>query len=85
MTPLPRRGTGRRSSSPEVGAGSSSASETATAFAQVYAPADDDVIAYEAMTAPTNALVDGGPDLPLLEPGGRYEAAFSIRVIDLVG
>lgn len=24
-------------------------------FAQVYAPADDDVIAYEPMTAPTNA------------------------------
>jgi aldose 1-epimerase len=52
-------------------------------FAQVYAPADDDVIAYEAMTAPTNALVTGGPDLPLLEPGGRYEAAFSITVADL--
>ena len=52
-------------------------------FAQVYAPADDDVIAYEAMTAPTNALVDGGADLPLLEPGRRYQAAFSIRVIDL--
>jgi aldose 1-epimerase len=52
-------------------------------FAQVYAPADDDVIAYEAMTAPTNALVAGGPDLRLLEPGGRYEAAFSITVADL--
>lgn len=51
-------------------------------FAQVYAPGDDDVIAYEAMTAPTNALVAGGPDLRLLEPGGRYEAAFSITLID---
>jgi aldose 1-epimerase len=51
-------------------------------FAQVYAPTDDDVIAYEAMTAPTNALVAGGPDLPLLDPGGRYEAAFSITLID---
>ena len=29
-------------------------------FAQVYAPADDDVIALEPMTAPTNALVAGG-------------------------
>ena len=49
-------------------------------FAQVYAPADDDVIAYEPMTAPTNALVDGGPDLPVLEPSERYEATFSITV-----
>lgn len=49
-------------------------------FAQVYAPADDDVVAYEPMTAPTNALVAGGPDLPVLEPGGRYEATFSIVI-----
>jgi aldose 1-epimerase len=49
-------------------------------FAQVYAPADDDVVAYEPMTAPTNALVAGGPDLPVLEPGGRYEATFSIAI-----
>ena len=32
------------------------------------------------MTAPTNALVAGGPDLPILEPGGRYEATFSISI-----
>jgi galactose mutarotase-like enzyme len=37
-------------------------------YAQVYAPADDDVVAYEPMTAPTNALVSGGPELPLLAP-----------------
>ena len=49
-------------------------------FAQVYAPSDDDVVAYEPMTAPTNALVAGGPDLPVLEPGGRYEATFSIAI-----
>ncbi len=49
-------------------------------FAQVYAPADDDVVAFEPMTAPTNSLVAGGPDLPLIEPGGRYEASFSIAV-----
>ena len=51
-------------------------------FAQVYAPPDDDVVAYEPMTAPTNALVAGGPDLPLLERGERYEATFSITVAD---
>ena len=52
-------------------------------FAQVYAPADDDVVAFEPMTAPTNALVAGGPDLPLVEPGGRYEAIFTIAVTAL--
>jgi galactose mutarotase-like enzyme len=52
-------------------------------FAQVYAPADDDVVAFEPMTAPTNALVAGGPDLPLVEPGGRYEAIFTITVTAL--
>ena len=51
-------------------------------FAQVYAPGDDDVVAFEPMTAPTNALVTGGPDLPLVAPGGRYEAIFSITVSD---
>ncbi len=49
-------------------------------YSQVYAPADDDVIAYEPMTAPTNALVTGGAELPVLEPGERYEAVFSIEV-----
>jgi galactose mutarotase-like enzyme len=49
-------------------------------YAQVYAPADDDVIAFEPMTAPTNALVDGGPALPLLSAGDSYRAAFSISV-----
>lgn len=52
-------------------------------FAQVYAPDDDNVVAFEPMTAPTNALVVGGPDLPLVEPGGRYRAIFSITVEDL--
>ena len=49
-------------------------------FVQVYAPGDDDVIAYEPMTAPTNALVVGGPDLPLVAPGNEYRATFSIAV-----
>jgi galactose mutarotase-like enzyme len=48
-------------------------------YAQVYAPDDDDVIAFEPMTAPTNALVTGR-DLTLLEPGEAYEASFSIKV-----
>jgi galactose mutarotase-like enzyme len=48
-------------------------------YAQVYAPDDDDVIAFEPMTAPTNALVSGR-DLRLLEPGETYDASFSIRV-----
>ena len=52
-------------------------------YAQVYAPDDDDVIAYEPMTAPTNALVVGGSDLPLLAPGDDYRATFSIAVTDV--
>ncbi len=51
-------------------------------FAQVYAPADDEVIAFEPMTAPTNALVDDGPGLPILQPGERYAASFHITVAD---
>jgi aldose 1-epimerase len=48
-------------------------------YAQVYAPAEDDVIAFEPMTAPTNALVSGR-DLTLLQPGETYGASFSVRV-----
>jgi aldose 1-epimerase len=48
-------------------------------YAQVYAPDDDDVIAFEPMTAPTNALVSG-QDLKLIEPGQTYEGTFSITV-----
>jgi galactose mutarotase-like enzyme len=51
-------------------------------YAQVYAPGDDDVIALEPMTAPTNALVTGGAELPLLAPGEVYRAMFSITVTD---
>ncbi len=49
-------------------------------YAQVFAPAEDDVVAFEPMTAPTNALVDDGPQLPFAEPGDPYRAAFSITV-----
>jgi aldose 1-epimerase len=48
-------------------------------YSQVYAPADDDVIAFEPMTAPTNALVSG-LDLKLIQPGESFEASFSITV-----
>jgi galactose mutarotase-like enzyme len=48
-------------------------------YAQVYAPDDDDVIAFEPMTAQTNALISGR-DLKLIEPGESYEAIFSITV-----
>ncbi len=49
-------------------------------FAQVYAPGDDEVIAYEPMTAPANALIAGGPDLPMLAPGESLTATFTITV-----
>jgi len=49
-------------------------------YAQVYAPSDDDVIAFEPMTAPTNALFEGGPELTVLDRGERFEATFSVRV-----
>ena len=48
-------------------------------FAQVYAPEDDAVVAYEPMTAPTNALASGR-DLPLVPPGESRSATFSIGV-----
>lgn len=49
--------------------------------AQIYAPADQDLIALEPMTAPTNALVTGN-GLRIVPPGGRYDAAFRIAVAD---
>jgi aldose 1-epimerase len=49
-------------------------------FAHVFAPAESDFVCFEPMTAPTNALVTGA-DLPVVAPGGRYEAAFSIATV----
>ncbi len=49
-------------------------------YAQLFAPSDDDVICFEPMTAPTNALVTGGAALPLLAAGERYEAEFRIAI-----
>jgi galactose mutarotase-like enzyme len=48
-------------------------------FSQIYAPADTDAVAFEPMTAPTNALLSG-EDLPLLAPGESFTASFSITV-----
>jgi aldose 1-epimerase len=50
-------------------------------YSQVFAPPDDPVIAFEPMTAPTNALVSG--ELSLLAPGESYRSAFSITVINI--
>jgi aldose 1-epimerase len=50
-------------------------------YAQVFAPADDDVIAFEPMTAPTNALVDAGSDLQVLAPGRSFTATFAIAIV----
>jgi aldose 1-epimerase len=49
-------------------------------YAQLYAPPDDAVIAYEPMTAPTNGLITGDGPLRMLDPGETYEAVFSIEV-----
>jgi aldose 1-epimerase len=48
--------------------------------AQVFAPSSDDVVCFEPMTAPANALVTG--DLELVPPGESYSATFSISVED---
>ena len=49
-------------------------------YTQVYAPGDDDVVALEPMTAPTDALIAGGPELPFVPPGESFRAEFSITV-----
>ena len=56
--------------------------ESGYPYAQVYAPAEDDVIALEPMTAPTNALVTGGSQLPITEPGESHRASFSVTVLE---
>jgi aldose 1-epimerase len=48
-------------------------------FAQVYAPADHDFIAFEPMTAPTSALTTGH-GLTLVKPGATFKAAFRIHI-----
>ena len=46
-------------------------------YSQLYAPPERELIAFEPMTAPTNALVSG-EDLTLLEPGEEYEACYKV-------
>lgn len=48
-------------------------------FAQVYAPPARDLVAFEPMTAPTNALASGR-GLTIVPAGGEFRAAFRIRV-----
>jgi aldose 1-epimerase len=48
-------------------------------YVQIYAPKDKDYIALEPMTAPTSAL-SSGRGLRLVEPGGKFQAVFRIRV-----
>jgi galactose mutarotase-like enzyme len=71
--PFVLRGGGRRV---EVALG------TGYPFTQLFAPPDDAVVCFEPMTAPTNALVTGGPELTIVEPGARYGASFSIAIGD---
>lgn len=47
--------------------------------AVVYAPADDDVVCFEPMTAPTNPF-EGGTPLQWVEPGSSFRADFSVEV-----
>ena len=47
--------------------------------AQVYAPADEDAVCFEPMTAPTDAL-RSGIGLELVEPGQSRSATFAIRI-----
>jgi aldose 1-epimerase len=48
-------------------------------IAVVYAPAADDVVCFEPMTAPTNPF-EGGAELARVEPGRELRAHFRIRV-----
>src|SRR5262249_14509098 len=49
-------------------------------YTQVYAPPDAEVICFEPMTAPPNALVAGGSALPLIAPSQQFTAAFTITL-----
>lgn len=48
-------------------------------FAQIYAPADLDAVAFEPMTAPTNGLISG-EGLRRLPAGESFTATFSIAI-----
>ena len=46
---------------------------------QVYAPHDQNYVAFEPMTAPANALISGD-GLRLVPQGGSFRATFRIRI-----
>ena len=48
-------------------------------WAQMYAPPGQDIICFEPMTAPTDAL-NSGTGLTVVAPGGEYRARFSVAV-----
>ncbi len=50
-------------------------------FAQLYAPPGEELLAWEPMTAPTNALVSGD-DLRVIAAGQSHRAAFTVTVGD---
>jgi aldose 1-epimerase len=50
-------------------------------FAQIYAPDDLDAVAFEPMTAPTNALVSG-EDLRMLPAGESFTTTFEIAIAE---
>jgi aldose 1-epimerase len=49
-------------------------------YAQVFAPPDDDVVCFEPMTAPTDALRGRLGPPPAVSPGDCYRARFTITV-----
>jgi galactose mutarotase-like enzyme len=55
--------------------------ESGYPFAQVFAPPGKQFACLEPMTAPVNALVDGG--CSTVAPGESFSARFSISVSDL--
>lgn len=50
-------------------------------FTQIFTPPGADAIAIEPMTAPTDALLRGGPELTFVPPGETFTASFSISVL----
>ncbi len=48
-------------------------------YAQIFAPKGQEFVAIEPMTAPTSALTHGR-GLKIVPPGGRFRAAFRVRV-----
>jgi aldose 1-epimerase len=51
-------------------------------FTQVFAPSETEAVAIEPMTAPTDALLAGGPELTVIPPGETFGAAFSIQIFE---